>query len=86
MSPYQLKRSEIMKKLTALMLVFILVAAMFAGCRNPMDSGATENSGEDTVPSHTTAPTETTANTLPTNATATSQTGATEPTVLTGHP
>ena len=69
-----------MKKLTALMLVFILVAAMFAGCRNPMDSGATENSGEDTVPSHTTAPTETTANTLPTNATANTENTLTTPT------
>ncbi len=69
-----------MKKLTALMLVFILVAAMFAGCRNPMDSGETQGSGEDTVPSSKPAATDATVSTLPTNATANTENTLTTPT------
>ncbi|MBQ9762550.1 MAG: hypothetical protein IJV82_05675 [Oscillospiraceae bacterium] len=58
-----------MKKLIALTLIFILVAALMTGCRNPMDEGETESSGEDSVPS-TSVTTPSTSVTIPTNSSA----------------
>lgn len=43
-----------MKKLIALTLALIMVCAMMTGCRNPMDNGETQASGEDTTPSNST--------------------------------
>lgn len=69
-----------MKKLTAISLVFILVATILAGCRSPMDSGATENSGEDSTPTTATNSTDDSKSTLPTNATANTENTLTTPT------